>query len=59
MVVISKAVLKALSKKYPDAEIALEKWYKETKAASWENFTEVKRAFNTVDSVGNDGYVLI
>src|SRR6266704_1904280 len=57
MVVISKAILKAFSEKYPDAEPALEKWYCDTKAADWKNFTEVKKTFNTVDAVGNDRYV--
>lgn len=57
MVIISKAIIKDFSKKYPDAEIALQKWYEETKAADWENFTEVKKTFNSIDSVGNDRYV--
>jgi mRNA interferase HigB len=57
MVIISKAILRSFSEKYPDAEIALEKWYNETKAADWKNFTELKKTFNTVDLVGNDRYV--
>ena len=54
MVIISKTIIRDFSEKYPDAEIALLKWYEETKAANWKNFTEVKKTFNTVDSVGND-----
>ena len=57
MVIISKAIIKDFSKKYPDAEIALQKWYEETKAADWKNFTEIKKSFNSVDTVGNDRYV--
>ena len=57
MVIISKTIIRDFSEKYPDAEIALGKWYEETKTANWKNFTEVKRTFNTVDSVGNDRYV--
>ncbi len=57
MVIISKAIIKDFYKKNPDAEIALQKWYKETKEADWKNFTDVKNTFNTVDSAGNDRYV--
>lgn len=57
MVIISKTTIRDFSEKYPDAAIALQKWYEETKAANWKNFTEVKKTFNTVDSVGNDRYV--
>ncbi|MFI5192426.1 MAG: type II toxin-antitoxin system HigB family toxin [Chitinophagales bacterium] len=54
MVIISKAILKEFAAKHSVAEKALEKWYKETKAVSWRNFTEVKKAFSAVDAVGND-----
>ena len=57
MVVISKAVLKEFAEKYPDAEAALTKWYNETHAADWRNFSEVKKTFNTADAVRNDRYV--
>ena len=57
MVVISKAILKEFAEKNPDAAIALNKWYNETKAADWRNFSELKRTFNTADSTSNDRYV--
>ena len=57
MVIISKGIIRDFSEKFPDAAIALQKWYEETKASDWKNFTEVKRTFNSVDSVGNDRYV--
>lgn len=57
MIIISKTIIKDFSKKHNDAEIALQKWYKETKEADWKNFAEVKETFNTADSVGNDRYV--
>ncbi len=57
MVIISKTIIKNFSKQHIDAEVALQNWYKEAKNADWKNFTEVKRSFNTVDSVGNDRYV--
>lgn len=36
---------------------ALNKWYFETKTADWNNFSEMKQTFNSVDAVGNDRYV--
>lgn len=57
MVVISKTIIRDFSKKQKDAEIALQKWYSEIKAANWKNSAEVKKAFNNVGSVGNDRYV--
>ena len=57
MVIISKAIIRDFSQVHPDAEIALQKWYEEMKAANWKNFMEVKQTFNSVDSVGNDRYV--
>ncbi len=57
MVIISKAILQAFIQKYPAVENSLEKWYSDTKIADWKDFSEVKKTFNTVDSVGNDRYV--
>lgn len=57
MVIISKAIIRDFYRKYPDSEIALLRWYEDTKAANWKNFSEVKKTFNSVDAVGNDRYV--
>jgi mRNA interferase HigB len=57
MVIISRGVLNEFSVKCPDSETALIKWYHETKAADWKNFSEVKKTFNTADYAGNDRYV--
>ena len=57
MVIISKAILKEFSKKHPASEKALMKWYNETKASDWNDFNDLKRTFNTVDSVANDRYI--
>ena len=57
MVIISKATIRAFIQNHPDVENALEKWYNDTKAANWEDFSEVKKTFNTTDSVGNDRYI--
>jgi mRNA interferase HigB len=57
MVIISKAILNEFSRKHPEAESALLKWYNETKAADWSNFSDLKRTFNSTDVVANDRYV--
>jgi mRNA interferase HigB len=57
MVVISKTILNEFSKKHPDAESALMKWYNETKSADWSNFSDLKKTFNTADVVANNRYI--
>ena len=57
MVIISKTILNEFSKKHPVAERSLIKWYNETKAADWHNFSDLKRTFNTVDVVANYRYI--
>jgi mRNA interferase HigB len=57
MVIIAKATLKAFMKTSPDSENALDNWYEITKQNDWKNFNEMKRSYNSVDSVGNDRYV--
>ena len=42
---------------HPDAKSALEDWYNKTKEAQWNNFSEIKKTFNSVDSAGNKRYV--
>ena len=39
------------------AKEPLLKWYYEVILADWQSFHDVKRSFNSVDSVGNDRYV--
>lgn len=33
------------------------KWYNETQAADWRNFSDLKKTFNTADAVANDRYI--
>lgn len=42
----------------PEAETALEDWYQKTKKAEWTCFADMKKTFNSVDSVGNQHYVI-
>lgn len=57
MVVISYGTLREFYKKYPDAQDALNNWYRLTLAADWSNFHEMKEIYNSVDAVGNDRFV--
>ena len=57
MRVISRSTLIAYYTKNPQAKIALEDWYVKTSRATWNNFAEIKRTFNSVDNVGNQHYV--
>lgn len=40
-----------------DAKVPLERWHQVAKDAEWSGFAEMKRDFNSVDSVGNQHYV--
>ncbi len=42
---------------HPEAESALEDWYHKTKSAQWTCFADMRKTFNSVDSVGNQHYV--
>ena len=57
MVVLSKAILMSFVERFPETEEAIFKWYGQTSAANWKNFSEMKNSFNAVDAVGNDRYV--
>lgn len=57
MRIISKKTLREFYTRYPDAEIPLENWYRIVKQAEWTCFADMKKSFNSVDSVGNKRYV--
>lgn len=57
MVVLSKVILMSFVERFPETEEAIFRWYGQTFAANWKNFSEMKNSFNAVDAVGNDRYV--
>ena len=57
MRIISKTFIKDYYTKNPQAKAALLSWVKKTEEAQWQNFADIKRTFNSVDSVGNQRYV--
>ncbi|MBQ3945760.1 MAG: type II toxin-antitoxin system HigB family toxin [Alphaproteobacteria bacterium] len=57
MRIIAKSTLVAYYTKNPQSKSALEDWFEKTKEAEWKNFSDIKKTFNTVSSVGNNRYV--
>ena len=57
MRIIAKSTLVAYYTKNPQSKAALEDWYEKAKEAEWKCFADIKRTFNSVDSVGNKRYV--
>lgn len=57
MRIITKKRIDDFTKDYPDAKTALEDWHSKTKDAEWDNFADIKKTFNSVDSVGNGRFV--
>ena len=57
MIIISRKIIAEFGAREPRSLDSLNTWFKQTKEANWKNFSEVRRSFNSVDSVGNDRYV--
>lgn len=57
MRVITEEPLKNYIARFPDTKTTLQAWLRTVKKADWTNFADIKRDFNSVDSVGNQHYV--
>ena len=57
MKIIARRTLVDYYEKHPQAKEALEDWFHKTKKAEWTCFADIKKTFNSVDSVGNQHYV--
>jgi mRNA interferase HigB len=57
MHVISIKKIKDFFSKDSNSKVALQDWYKIVNKAEWNNFSELKKTFNSADNVGNDRYV--
>lgn len=53
MHVISRSSIKDFLKNHPDAETALNGWYKIVKETDFENFANLRKAFPTADKVND------
>jgi mRNA interferase HigB len=57
MVVVAHKPIREFYFQNPLFRNALGKWYKDTENADWANFGDIKKSFNSVDSVGNGLFV--
>ncbi|WP_410681530.1 type II toxin-antitoxin system HigB family toxin [Chryseobacterium sp. MFBS3-17] len=57
MRVIAKKTLVLFYTEHADAKSALEDWYRKVSDNDWQNFADIKKNFNSVDSVGNQRFV--
>lgn len=57
MRIIAHRTLVNFYKKHSSAKTALENWYNKATSSEWSCFADLKRDFNSVDSVGNQHYV--
>ncbi len=57
MHIVSHKKLSDCYLQHNDAEIALQQWFKTAKAAKWKCFVDIKKDFNSVDSIGNQRYI--
>ena len=57
MVIISHKAIRKFATEYPKLLTPLERWYSITTNADWQNFSEMKKQFNSVDAVGNGLFV--
>ena len=51
MHVVSHKAIRLFCEECPDAQSAMDHWYRVAKRATWASFTEVKQSFNTADFV--------
>jgi len=53
MHIIAYPIIKQFSKKYPDAENALNAWYNTVKETDFENFSNLRKTFPSADKVND------
>jgi len=57
MRIFTEQTLKEYIHKNPKAKTAIQEWATIVKRSKWSCFADVKKTFNSVDSVGNQRYV--
>ena len=57
MRIISFKKLREFFEKDPNSRVALQDWYKRASNADWNDFSDMKKTFNSVDSVGSSRFV--
>lgn len=57
MRIFTEQAIKEYSERVPESRVALQDWVSKVKRANWSCFADMKKTFNSVDSVGNQHYV--
>jgi len=57
MRIIAKKTLTEYADSHPQAAGGLNDWFEKTRKAVWNNLTDIRQTFNSVDYVGNQRYV--
>ncbi|HBQ81973.1 MAG: addiction module toxin RelE [Bacteroidetes bacterium GWA2_40_15] len=57
MHIISFRKLREFFEEDSNSKVALQDWHKRAGKAEWNDFSDIKKTFNTVDSVGNSRFV--
>lgn len=57
MRIVTFARIKEFIEEHPASEAPLRDWYKKTTRSEWNNYYDVKKTFNSVDSIGNNRFV--
>jgi mRNA interferase HigB len=57
MVIISHKAIREFAIEHPNLLSPLERWYQITMKADWQGFHDMKKQFNSVDSVGDGLFV--
>lgn len=57
MRIIAKKTLTQYAENYPQVAGSLNDWFEKTRKAEWNNLTDIRQTFNSVDYVGNQRYV--
>jgi len=57
MRIFTEQKLKEYAEKHPESKIMLQDWVSTVKKSNWTCFADIKKTYNSVDSVGNQRYV--
>jgi mRNA interferase HigB len=57
MRIVTYKRIQEFATKHPNTQAPLSVWYHTTTAKSWQNLTDIKHDFNSLDYVGNHRYV--
>lgn len=57
MRIFKERTIRLYYEKHPASKAALTEWTAKVKKSSWRNFADIKKTFNSVDSIGNQHFV--